>query len=305
MGVGGGPGRRRGVAERGEWPAGGGRHDASAAAVLDMRRGAVAVALAVLMLLPALCRSQDGDLDGLLLLSAATTGAQDVSSKGLQVYRVPISYPLRRLGDKPWGLRLTFPISFGTYELSAATDIGDVVESIQSVAVIPGIEFLVPVGETWVLKPFGEVGIGDDSRTGETHLLYAAGIRARGDYEASPLQLMVGAAFKYRNAATTDVVKNWYSTVEGGVDAQVPLGFSLGSREARGGGYAILRHFSDLELELVTEGPFDVSWNYEVGLSFATEPALRIWKIKLPWIGLGYRFGDRIEGIRLNFAFPF
>lgn len=260
----------------------------------------LAVALAM-----ASAGAQDGDLDGLLLLPRETTGVEDVSSKGFQVYRIPISYPLRRLGDHAWGLRLTFPVSFGTYELSAATDLGDVVESIQSVAIIPGIELLVPVGESWVVKPFGEVGVGDDSRTGETHLLYAVGIRARGEYEPAPFELMVGTAFKYRNAASTDVVKNWYSTVEAGLDAQVPLGFSIGSRQARGGGYAILRHFSDLELELVTEGPFDVSWNYEVGLSFATEPVLRIWKIKLPWIGLGYRFGDRVEGIRLNFAFPF
>ena len=71
---------------------------------------------------------------------------------------------------------------------------GDVVESIQSVAVIPGVEFLFPVGERWVVKPFAEAGIGDDSRTGETHLLYAAGIRARGTYEARPFELMVGTA---------------------------------------------------------------------------------------------------------------
>ena len=93
--------------------------------------------------------------------------------------------------------------------------------------------------------------------------------------------------------------------MEAGLDAQLPLGFSVGSRSDRGGAYAILRHFSNLEFELVTEGPFDVSWNYEVGLSFSTEPALQVWKIKLPWIGLGYRFGDHTRGVRLSFAFPF
>ena len=191
------------------------------------------------------------------------------------------------------------------YELEAATDIGDVVESIQSFAVIPGVGFLLPAGERWVVKPFAEVGIGDDSRTGETHLLYAAGIRARGVYEARPFELMVGTAYKYRNGTTADVVENWYSTLEAGVDAQLPLGFSVGSREARGGGYAILRHFSELEFEVVVDGPFDVSWNYELGLSFSTDPVLQLWKVKLPWIGLGYRFGDHTRGIRLNLAFPF
>jgi len=267
--------------------------------------GAAAAHLLALALVAGPAVAQDGDLDGLMLLPRDVGEVQDASATSFQVYRIPISYPIRRLEDKPWGLRITLPVSLGTYELEAATDIGDVVESIQSVVVIPGVEILVPVGERWVVRPFAEVGVGDDSRTGETHLLYAAGIRARGTYEAHPFELMVGTAFRYRSPADTDVVKDWYSIVEGGLDAQLPLGFWVGSRSARGGGYVILRHFSDLEFELVVDGPFDVSWNYEVGLSFATEPALQVWKFKLPWIGLGYRFGDHTRGVRLSFAFPF
>ncbi len=267
--------------------------------------GAAAAQLLALALVAGPAAAQDGDLDGLLLLPLTATEVRDADATSFQIYRIPISYPIRRLEDKPWGLRITLPVSLGAHQLEAATDVGNVIESIQSVAVIPGVELLFPVGELWVVKPFAEAGIADDSRTGETHLLYAAGIRGRGTYEARPFELMVGAAVKYRNGTTSDVVKNWYSTVEAGLDAQLPLGFSVGSGEARGGGYAILRHFSELELELVTEGPFDVSWNYELGLSFATEPALQVWKIKLPWIGLGYRFGDRTRGIRLSFTFPF
>jgi hypothetical protein len=28
-------------------------------------------------------------------------------------------------------------------------------------------------------------------------------------------------------------------------------------------------------------------------------------RLKLPWIGVGYRFGDLFEGIRISFSFPF
>jgi hypothetical protein len=267
--------------------------------------GAAAAQLLALALVAGPAAAQDGDLDGLMLGPRGVANVQELSSQGFQIHRIPISFPVRRLEDEPWGLRITLPVSLGTYELEAATDVGDVVASIQSVVVIPGIELLFPVGERWEVKPFAEIGIGDDSRTGTTYLLYAAGIRARGRYEAGPFELMAGTAFTYRSPADTDVVENWYSTVEAGLDAQLPLGLAVGSAEARGGGYAILRHFSDLELELVRDGPFDVSWNYELGLSFATEPALQLWKVKLPWIGLGYRFGDHTRGIRLSFAFPF
>jgi hypothetical protein len=184
--------------------------------------GAAAAHLLALALLAGPAAAQDGDLDGLMLGPHGVGEVQDASSQSFQIYRIPISYPIRRLEDKPWGLRITLPVSLGTYELEAATDIGDVVESIQSAAVIPGVEFCFR-SASGGLSPFAEAGVGDDSRTGETHLLYAAGIRARGVYEARPFELMVGGAFRYRSPADTDVVKNWYSTVEGGIDAQLPL----------------------------------------------------------------------------------
>lgn len=267
-----------------------------------MRRvGILTVLLAAALPVPA----QDGDLGGLLLIPVRQADVEDVSATGFQIYRIPLSYPLRRLEDKPWGLRITMPISFGTYELESATDIGDVVESIRSVAIIPGVEALLPAGERWLLRPFAEVGIGDDSRTGESHLLYAAGIRARGEYAARPFELMAGAAFRYRSAGGSEVVNGWYSTVEAGFDAQLPLGFAVGSRQARGGAYAIARYFPDLELVLSGDALLQIEWGYELGVSFSTDPVLRVWKIKLPWIGLGYRFGDKTQGVRLSFDFPF
>jgi hypothetical protein len=223
--------------------------------------------------------AQDEDVDA-SLLPADVGKVEDVNSQSLQIYRFPISYSVRNLEEKPWGLRVYVPVSLGSIELEAATDIGDFVDRIGSIAVVPGVEFLVPVGQRWVLKPFAE-------------------------FEPQPFDVMFGGAFRYRNNTTSQAVKNWYSTVEVGADAQLPLGFSLGSRAAHGGVYAIMRHFTDLEFEIITEGPIDIEWNYEVGLSFSTDPALRLWKIKLPWVALGYRFGDRQSGVRLNFTFPF
>jgi hypothetical protein len=156
-----------------------------------------------------------------------------------------------------------------------------------------------------VIKPFGEIGVGDDSVSTGAQVLYSLGVRGRGEYRPEPFGVMVGGAFRYRNNTTSVAVKNWYSTVELGADAQLPLGFSLGSKTAHGGVYAIMRHFTDLEFEILTEGPIDIEWNYEAGLSFSTDPVLRLGKIKLPWIALGYRWGDRQQGVRLNFTFPF
>jgi hypothetical protein len=242
---------------------------------------------------------------GLFLYPKDGKRLDDASSSSFQIYRIPISFTLRSLEEHPWGLRLYIPLSLGTTRIDAVKDFDEFFEQISSVALVPGVEFLVPVGDRWVMKPFGEVGVGDDSASDSVHVLYSFGFRARGEYDPDPFHVMFGGAFRYRNNTVSEAVANWFSTIEVGADAQLPLGFSLGSKQARGGAYMVLRHFTDLDFELLENGPISVDWNYEAGLSFSTDPPLKLWIIKMPWIGIGYRWGDRITGFRLSFSFPF
>lgn len=262
----------------------------------------LALVAAVSLCVPAAAVDEDVDL---ALLPRDAGKIEDAEARSLQIYRIPISFNLRRLEDNPWGLRLYLPVSLGAYELEATTDVQDFFARLQSVAIVPGVEFLLPVGDRWVIKPFGEVGVGDDSVTDSLSVLYSVGLRMRGEYQPDPFDVMVGGGLRYRNNTTSEAVRNWYSTVELGVDSQVPLGFSLGSRQAQGGAYVVLRHFPNLDFELFTADTVSVRWNYEAGVSFSTDPILKLWMVKIPWIGLGYRWGDGVQGVRLNFSFPF
>jgi hypothetical protein len=273
-----------------------------------MKASRVKLALIVLVLVtvcwqePAFAQDEDVDIS---FLPRADGEIEDADARSVQIYRIPISFNVRKLENKPWGLRVYLPISLGAYEFKAVKDFEEIFTDIKSIAIVPGVEALLPVGDRWVIKPFGEVGVGEDSKTEKTHLLYALGIRSVGLYQANPVDLMLGGAFKYRNSTASEAVKNWYSSIEAGLDAQVPLGFSLGSRRAKGGAYAIVRYFTDLDIDIISEGPITINWNYEVGLSFATDPVINLWIIKIPWIGIGYRFGDGARGVRMNFTFPF
>ena len=86
---------------------------------------------------------------------------------------------------------------------------------------------------------------------------------------------------------------------------EAPLGFDIGTRRALGGAYAIVRHFPGVEVERPSGEPLRLQRMYETGVSFSTDPVLRVWKVKLPWIALGYRFGDVFSGVRLSLSFPF
>jgi hypothetical protein len=96
-----------------------------------------------------------------------------------------------------------------------------------------------------------------------------------------------------------------YTTLEAGLDIQRRLGFAFGGGEASAGIYGIGRWFPDLRIQGAGDRVFDVTRVLEVGVSFSTAPELTLLKLKLPWVALGYRFGDMFKGIRLSFSFPF
>jgi len=130
-------------------------------------------------------------------------------------------------------------------------------------------------------------------------------VRARGEYRPKRSVVTLGGGVAYKSGGDSAALVKHYSTLAVAADAQVPLGFSLAGREARGGLFAGIRYFSDVKLRELETVPFEVSASYEAGVSFATDPPLRLWKIALPWIGLAWRESDALSGLRLYLSFPF
>jgi len=240
----------------------------------------------------------------LLLLSQGDTQA-DASASGLQVYRVPLSATLIDGEERHLGLDLTFPVSLGFYNLDTASSVSDVVARVSTVSVAPGAKLLIPVSRAWTVKPYAEVNLGMTTSGETTEVQYEAGVRARGDYLRGPYRLALGLGAHYASTRATRVDAGDYTTLELGLDVQRTLGFRLAGREARGGVYGIGRWFPDLRIEGAGDRILDVTRVLEFGLSFSTAPELAVWKIKFPWIALGYRFGDMFQGVRLSFSFPF
>ena len=262
-------------------------------------------AAALILLASGFARAQDADLDPILFADLDGAQVQDVTASSFAVYRIPISYRLRSLDDHPWGLRLTFPVSFGSYRIKALNEVDEFIEDLQSVTIIPGVEFEVPAGPRWVLKPFAEVGIGTDSSGGGTDVIWGTGLRAVGTYRPKTTLLRVGSAALYKEPSTSRSSFDSYSKLEAGLAAEWPLGFSLGRRSTSGGVFGITRRYFDLDLERLGEDPLQVDQSYELGLSFAANPGVRVVGIDFDWLGLGYEFGEIFGGFRLYFSFPF
>ena len=267
------------------------------------RRG-VAGALLLLFFAALPAAAQDQGLDPILLANRdETSSTTDVEARGFQLYRLPLSFHLRRLDMHPWGLRFTFPVSLSSVRIQGVSDVGGFVEKLGIAAIIPGLEVEIPVGSRTLVRPFGEVGIGKSSDS-SAEVFFGAGVRARTTADPKNLHVIYGGRISGRKTPEFDGTAARYVSLEGGADAQLPLRFSVRGGQARGGLYVIGRAFDGLELKREDQPPIVLRGQFEAGLSFSTAPDLRIWKIPLRWVAVGYHFG-RVSGVRMYLTFPF
>jgi hypothetical protein len=252
--------------------------------------------------------AQDQALDPLLFFGTSTNDPppdQITGARTFQLYRVPLDYTLRQMDAGRWGVSLTCPVSLSGVRIHHTTNAATFVHSLGVFAIVPGIALEIPLAEGIRLRPFAEAGIGRGSDRHETEVLWGAGASVRIDRQAGAAQLTFGGNAKRQRLATDVGEYEAHSTFEGAVDVQVPLGFSFGRRTVRGGGYVIARAFDGLVLTRPGFEPVPLDHQFEAGGSLTTSPELRIWRVTLPWIAVGYQFGAVIHGVRVYTSFPF
>jgi len=267
-------------------------------------RSIATLVLAVMASAPA--AAQDQALDPLLFVRASADAPATLTGAGtFQLYRLPLDYTLRPMDEHRWGITLSCPVSVSGVRIHRTTNASTFVHSLGVFAIVPGIALDIPLAEGVRLHPFAEAGVGKGSDRHETEALYGAGASARIDRRVKQAVLILGGSAKRQRVASDVGEYEAHSTFEAGVDTEIPLGFSVGGRAARGGGYAIARAFEDLVLKRPGLDPVSLGHQYEAGASLSMTPEIRIWKIALPWIAVGYQFGPVIHGIRVYTSFPF
>ena len=218
--------------------------------------------------------------------------------------RVPLSFPLVPLEDRAWGLRLRLTLYAGIYDFMSDGDAGVKIR-FQSLAATPGVEFLVPVG-TWTLKPFTEIGYARDLDNDLGFGVWSIGMRTIVTWPVRAVDLSFGTKVQYLSTFTSDLnLADDFGEIQLGLDARHPLGFTISGHRADVSLYFIRREYVAAVIERNGDDPLEIESTNEVGVTFGTTPKTSLWFVKLPRVGLGYRWGPNLRGIRLNFGFPF
>jgi hypothetical protein len=239
-----------------------------------------------------------------MLFGLGLGGASD-SEGTVSDVRIPIGYTLIAPEDRPWGLRLRLIVYAGIYDVGRISD-PDFVLRFESLAATPGVEFLVPVGGGWTLKPFTEIGYGRDVENRLDFGVWSVGLRTLAEWDVKDIALSFGTQVQLLTSIASDLkLEDDFWELKLGLDVGIPLGFTIAGNEALLSPYGIRRQFIDAVIERPDGDPLKIDHSNEVGLAFGTRPKTTLWFFKLPRIGLGYRWGPNISGWRLSFGFPF
>jgi len=233
------------------------------------------------------------------------SGIFTISGRTLQVYRLPLSVTFRSSEDSHGGWRFTFPMTFGFYDFQAE-DIRDngLPANVATLSLVPGAEFLVPVKEHWLLKPYAEAGYVWDRSGDADSAIYSAGIRSRFDFQSGGFDMILGNGLDY---ALVDPVA--FEGRDAMVMAETAFSashlFVSGSRgQADYAPYFVWRvYFGGTDHPLEGEDSSTLS-QYEAGMTFGSRDPVKLWKVPLPRIGVAYLFGRELSAIRIVFGIP-
>jgi len=228
-----------------------------------------------------------------------------VSDGTVNDVRIPIGYTLIPPDDRPWGLRLRLIVYAGIYDLGFADpDQPDI--RFQSLAATPGVEFLVPAGKGWTLKPFAEIGY---ARNFDQELglgVWSVGMRTLTEWRGRDVITRLGTKVQWLSTFESDLVlDDHFFELQLGLDVGFPLGFDIAGSSAFLSPYGIRRQYIDASIEQPDGVPIEITYTNEIGLAFGARPRIKLWFITLPRIGIGYRWGPDVNGWRLSFGFPF
>ena len=173
-----------------------------------------------------------------------------------------------------------------------------------TLSLAPGVEFLVPVRQHWLLKPFAQAGYVWDRSGDADAAICSAGLRSRVDFEAGGFDFVLGNGLTYSLVDPTSLPgRDSMVALETAITASHLFGREGGS-DADYEPYFVWRvYFGGLDEPLTGENPRALG-QYEVGMTFGSRKPVKFWKIPMPRMGLAYVFGDDLAAVRIVFGTP-
>ena len=236
------------------------------------------------------------------------TGFYTAADRTVQVYHIPFRYTFRDASLDKSGLRLRLPVTIGFLDFELPDAISpNLPNKIETLTFVPGIQYIHQVNDKWSLSPFIDFGMGHDFETDNSAYVYGAGVNSLFVFKYQTFNLEIYNEFLFAgNTTEINDVRNEFSRFQTGINFQFPLKRKAWDRDSAVSVYYLnYLYFNDLEFLRYLEEPIKVSVQNEIGLTFDTSPDMKMLGIPFSRVGFGYRFGNKINVVRLVLGIPF
>ena len=252
-------------------------------------------------------------------------GSYDVGGLSVNIFRVPLQHTFALgLGEDAWRLALTAYLGYGHFSFESSVLGPKITASQDFVFALPQAELQVPIRRWWTIKPYVAAGLGrtfngsasvEAPPGGEVHVeegfvyLYAGGISNLFEFQMQDFVLSLGNRLAVAGDTTAGQSKNTstsFGTLQNGLEVRHPLGLDVkGVTPDVGVSLIYYYFFPSAKFSLPGETPLEVSNQFEFGINLGSATPAKLWIFNNPRLGVSYRFGDGLTGVRAQFGFPF
>lgn len=232
--------------------------------------------------------------------AASGFGGYEIGDQTTRVLNVPVTIWLRHTRDHPWGLRLRVTGVLGVQQFDRVGDLRP--DDIRAAALIPGVELVFPLSRTSTLRPYLDVGAGWELDGDRAVGYSSAGLWTEFVFPWRAFELGLEPRAAWRASWRDDGPGTGHALVSIRADARHPLWFEIAGHLPEVGPYLEPGYFvNGLEFTTAAGRTIELRQQYEVGVGFSFRgEAPRLWFVRVPYIGLGYRFGGDLQGLRVR-----
>ena len=235
-------------------------------------------------------------------------GVYSVDGRSVQIYRLPFHWEFRPPTQDVYGLDLTLPVTLGFY----GYQVQDVVheglpKSVDTYSLLPGLEISRLLGERWRVAAFAEIGVATTVQDGtEKSLIYDTGLRARYLFRLGNFYSRYGTELIYAASQVSKADSDTMARLRNGLDVRHRTPMSMRGETVDFGPYLLNEwYIKRPSPPPASPGPPMADLQWEVGVTIGTVNTAYLWKVPIPRIGVGYRFGSDLSIVRLVFGSAF
>ena len=169
---------------------------------------------------------------------------------------------------------------------------------------VPGLHLAWQPNNCWQLKPFGHYGWGTEMDGNESAQIYFAGVNSRYAFALDDVEIDLLNGIQWFGYSPNVGESDGFARLVTGLETKLALpGVTLQGQPA------LLRphiahfwYFDDLSFQQIEQSPVELKQEWEFGLALGAEETLSWGFFRFNRVGLAYRVGDNIQGIRLYFS---